>query len=73
MMNKMIDTYLNNSIVNSSVKILVFSVSLITIGHAVKIYSESDTFKEFLIDFAKRLALIVSVTIVGVIALIVFR
>ena len=71
-MNKMIDAYLNNSIVNSSVKILVFSVSLITVGHAVKIYSESDTFKEFVIDFAKRFAIITSITIVGVIALIVF-
>lgn len=66
-MNKMIDTYLHNSIVNSSVKILVFSVSLITIGHAVKIYSESDTFKEFMIDFAKRSAIIAILTIVGVI------
>ena len=71
-MNKMISTYLNNSIVNSSVKILVFSVSSITVGHAVKIYSESDTFKEFLIDFAERFALIASITIVGVIALIAF-
>lgn len=71
-MNKMIETYLTNSVVNSSVKILVFSVSLITVGHAVKIYSESDTFKEFVIDFLIRLAAIASITIVGVIALIVF-
>lgn len=68
----MIDVYMNNSIVNSSVKILVFSVSLITIGHAVKIYSESDTFKEFVRDFLIRSAIISSITIVGVIALIVF-
>ena len=66
-MNKMIETYLNNSIVNSSVKILVFSVSLITVGHAVKIYNESDTFKEFLIDFARRFASIASITCLGVI------
>ena len=71
-MNKMIDTYLNNSIVNSSVKILVFSVSLITIGHAVKIYSESDTFKEFMIDFARRFAIIASVTCLGVVLIILF-
>ena len=71
-MNKMIDTYLNNSIVNSSVKILVFSVSLITVGHAVKIYSESDTFKEFVIDFAKRFAIIANVTCLGVVLIILF-
>ena len=71
-MNKMIETYLNNSIVNSSVKILVFSVSLITIGHAVKIYSESETSKEFLIDFAKRFAIIASVTCLGAILIILF-
>lgn len=71
-MNKMIETYLNNSIVNSSVKILVFSVSLITVGHAVKIYSESDTFKEFLIDFARRFACIASITCLGAILIILF-
>lgn len=69
-MNKMIDTYLSNSIVHSSVKILVFSVSLITIGHAVKIYSESDTFKEFVIDFAKRFVIIASITCLGVVLII---
>ena len=71
-MNKMIETYLNNSIVNSSVKILVFSVSLITIGHAVKIYSESDKFAEFLTDFAKRFVIIASITCLGVVLIILF-
>lgn len=45
---------------------------IVIVWQAVMLYMQSDTFKEFVRDFLIRSAIIASITIAGVIALIVF-
>lgn len=68
----MIEAYLNNEYIQAHVYFVVTCSCIVLVWQAIMIYLKSDTFKEFVRDFLIRSAIIASITIVGVIALILF-
>ena len=66
----MIEAYLNNEYIQSHVYFVVTCSCIVLVWQAIMIYMQSDTFKEFVIDFLIRSAIIASITIVGVILII---
>ena len=66
----MIDVYMNDSVVRSSIWILVTLATMLMIGNIIDLYRYVRTMEEFWSEFRLRLIAYVALMIVGVLSLL---